>query len=275
MAFIVAFILLVGVGWLANALNGNPVSKMLATNTAKKYLAKHYADTDYYIERINYNFKDGNYHAFIKSPTSMDTEFSLYLTMLGELRSDTYEDVLNGFNTARRVEQEYRELTDTLFENPSFPYTCSIGFGTLEIYPEEVIGNPNIDDVPSYAINQNELVLDKIYDIKELGKQAGHLILYVESDNVTIENTAKIMLDIKAQFDNAGIPFTAMDFTLQFPKPEEGRRPEGEVNVADFPYNEIYELGMVDRVREADNALKAYYAELDTKEKEQEQVINE
>lgn len=266
-ALIVALVLIIGIAWFANALLGNPVSKMLATNTAKNHLAETYAGTDYYIDRIGYSFKTADYYAHIKSPSSVDTEFTLYISMLGKLRLDTYDDVLNGFNTARRIEQEYRELTDTLFENPSFPYTCDIGFGTLEIYPEEAIHNPNVDDIPSYAINQNELEIDKIYDIQELGRQAGHLIIYTENDTVTIEKAAEIMLDIKSLFDDAGIPFYAMDFTLQYPKPEEGKRPEYEVSVADFPYDEIYEDGMVDRVREADRALKEYYEEQDAKYK--------
>lgn len=257
-ALITAIILIIGLACFANSLLGNPISKMLATNTAKKHLSETYAGTDYYMERIAYSFKDGKYHAFIKSPTSIDTEFSLTITMLGELRLDTYEDVVNGFNTARRVDYDYRDLADTIFENPSFPYTCHISYGTLEIYPEEAFADPERNEIPSYAIKQTELELDKIYDIKELGKQAGHLIIYVENDPVTIEKACEIILDIKSIFDNAGIPFKAIDFTLQYPKPEEGQRPEGEIRIKNFVYEDIYEDGMMERVQEADKALKAY-----------------
>lgn len=264
-AGIAAVLILIGLAWFANALVGNPLSKLLAQNTAEKHLAENYPGTDYYIERVSYNFKDGNYHAFIKSPSSIDTEFSLYITMLGKLRLDTYDDVQNGFNTARRLEQEYRELADTVFSNPAFPYICHIDYGTLEIYPGELLGNPDYEDVPPYALNQDELVLDKLYDIRELGRQAGHLVVYIDDDTVTMDAAAEIMLDIKAQFDNAGIPFAAMDFTLQYPKPAEGRRPQGEVSVEQFPYGEIYEDGLVDRLTAADTALKEHYAKLDAK----------
>ena len=264
-AAVTALAVLVGLAWFANAMVGNPISKILAERTAEKHLEETYAGTDYYIERIVYSFKDGRYHVFVKSPTSIDTEFSLTITMLGELRLDTYEAVVDGFNTACRLEQEYRKLTDTVFDSPSFPYGCDIGFGRLEIYPQEAFDDPNVDDIPPYAINQSTLVLDKIYDISELGRQAGHLIIYVESDTVTVEKAAEIMLHIKAIFDEAGVPFVAMDFTLQYPLPEEGMRPDGEVSVADFPYDAIYEDGMINRVEEADNALKAYYAEQDAK----------
>lgn len=268
LAAVTAFAILAGIAWFANAMVGNPVSKLLAERTAEKHLEDTYAGTDYYIERTAYSFKDGNYHVFIKSSTSIDTSFSLTITMLGKLRLDTYDSVLDGFNTARRLENEYRNLTDTVFENPAFPYTCHISYGTLEIYPQEAFDDPNVDDIPSYAINQSTLVLDGVYDIRELGRQAGHLIIYVESDTVTIEKAAEIMHEIKEIFDDAGVPFVAMDFTLWYPRPEEGQRPDGEVSVADFPYDAIYEDGMIDRVEKADKALKAYYAEQDAKLKD-------
>ena len=262
-AGITAVVIIAGIGWFSNALVGNPISRMLATSTAEKYIAETYAGTDYYIERVSYNFKDGNYHVFIKSPSSIDTEFSLYLTMLGELRLDTYEDVLDGFNTARRLEQEYRNLVDSVFSIPAFPYVCSIDYGTLEIYPAELIGNPLVTDVPAYALNQDELILDKVYDIRELGRQAGHLVIYIDSDAVTVEAAAEIMVDIKARFDEAGVPFAAMDFKLQYPRPTDGKRLEGSVSVDQFLYEDIREEGMVERVKTADMALKEYYAKLD------------
>ena len=124
-----------------------------------------------------------------------------------------------------------------------------------------------MNDVPAYAINQSTLLLDKIYDIRELGRQAGHLVIYVESDAVSVEKAAEIMLDIRAIFDDAGVPFAAMDFTLLYPRSEDETRPDGEVSVNGFLYDEIYEDGMIERVAEADRALKAYYAEQDAKKK--------
>ena len=264
-AGITAVVIIAGLGWFANAFVGNPVSKLLATNTAKQYLTETFSDTDYYIERISYNFKDGNYHAFIKSPSSMDTEFSLWITMGGKLRNDSYEDVLSGFNTAGRLDQEYRDLTESVFASPSFPYVCDIDYGTLEIYPGDLLNNPNVNDVPPYSLNQDELILDKIYDIRELGRQAGHLVIYVENETVTAEAAANIMLDIKTYFDDAAVPFAAMDFVLEYPRPAEGVRPDEDIRVEQFLYEEIYEDGMVDRVIAADKALKEYYAKLDAK----------
>ena len=95
----------------------------------------------------------------------------------------------------------------------------------------------------------------------------GNLINYVESDAISFELAAQIILGIRAEFDKANIPFRTMDFVLQLPLPEEGPRPDEEVRVADFRYEDIYEENLTERIKAADTALKAYYAELDAKNK--------
>ena len=54
-----------------------------------------------------------------------------------------------------------------------------------------------------------------------------------------------------------------MDFTLQYPKPEEGVRPDDYIGAEDFFYGDIVEENLVERVKEADEALKQRYAEMD------------
>ena len=264
-ALVIAIALIVGVCWFANALNGNPLSKMLAEKAVVAYLAENYAHTDYYVEKLAYSFKFGNYYAHIRSETSMDTQFTLYIDMIGNVYFDTFDDVLRGAITARRLEQEYRDLTDQIFDNPSFPYPSDIGYGTLEIYPQEALDDPQVNDIPDYALVQQDLVLDQIYDIRELGRQAGHLIIYVESDTISFELAAQIMMGICAEFDKANIPFRTMDFVLQLPLPEEGPRPDEEVRVKDFRYEDIYGEGLIDRIKASHDALEAYYAEQDGK----------
>ena len=119
-----------------------------------------------------------------------------------------------------------------MLEDPAFPYQCHIGYGCLEIYPTELLNSTKAaSEVPDYALNQDELILDHIYDIPALGRQAGHLILYLEAEQVSFESAANIMLDLKARFDEAGVPFAAMDLTVQPPRAEDGQRPDGEIRV--------------------------------------------
>lgn len=104
---------------------------------------------------------------------------------------------------------------------------------------------------PAYVIKSSELVLDKEYDIRELGRQAGHLLVYVDSATVNVELAANMMLTVKECFDRAGVPFAAMSFTLEYPMSAEGQRPDGAVRVRHFLYEDIYEDGMVERVAQA------------------------
>lgn len=259
-ALAVAVALILGIGWFANALVGNPVSQWLAENAAEAWLAENHADTDYYILDVGFNFKDTNYYAHVRSETSRDTQFTLYINMVGKVYRDTYESVTRGFVTARRLDSEYRELTDRVLEDPNFPYESDIGYGTLEIYPREALEDVT---VPDYAIMQEDLVLDKVYDIRELGARAGRLVVYVYREELTPEAAAEVLLGIRRAFDGAGIPFRAIDLTLRHPKTEDGPWDEEFVGVEGFLYSEITEEGLADKVAEADRALKESYAQQD------------
>ena len=72
LAVIVAILMIVALAVFANAFIGNPVSKMLAQNTAEEILKTKYKNKDYQIDDVVYSFKDGYYHARISSPSSID-----------------------------------------------------------------------------------------------------------------------------------------------------------------------------------------------------------
>ena len=177
------------------------------------------------------------------------------------------EGCLTGWNTARRLGDAYREAVDQVLESPSFPYDCHIGFGDLEFIPEEYKNEP---DVPSYALITNELELDGIYDINELGVKAGKLTIYIYDDTVTVERLAEIILDIKGMLDDAGIGFYVMDCVLEYPKPESGEWKQGRVEVIDFLSSDIYETGLVERVQTSNDAANEYYDEMDALKKKEE-----
>lgn len=64
---------------------------MLAEKAAAEYLEVNFGETDYYIERVGFSFKDTRYYAHVRSKTSMDTQF----TQKGyyhELYTRQYED---------------------------------------------------------------------------------------------------------------------------------------------------------------------------------------
>lgn len=269
-AFLVALILIGGIGWFANGLVGNPISKMLATNTAEKYLAEHYGNTDYYIRSVNYSFKDAKYLAHIASPSSVDTYFSFRIDMDGRFMYDNYEDyVTSGFNTANRINMEYRDLVDSVLESPSYPYITDICFGDLRIEDtQEVVpeaAKPYLSHPSDISLKYKDLELDKQYDISKLGAEYGHLVLYICDETVTVEKAAEILLETKRLMDEAGAPFDTVEFELSYPRPEDFDTPrkEGEIRALYFRADDIYEEGMIERMREADENADAYYDAMD------------
>lgn len=264
-ALVIALTLIIGLAWTANSLVGNPISKMLAQKAANDYLEEHFPGTDYYVETLDFSFKFTGYYAHVRSESSIDTQFSLNINMIGKVFFDTYDSVTRGFVTGERVNQEYRELTDLIFDSPAFPYRDGICYGHLEIQSRQALEDPNVREIPEYALFYEDFILDHIYDPRELGKQAGSLIVYVDSDILTFEEAARIMLFVKSEFDKANIPFRAIDFVLQYPLPEEGPRPDDAIRVESFLYEDIYEEGLENRIRAADAALKAYWAAQDQK----------
>lgn len=255
-AFLALLILMIGLGLFANGLLGNPVSKMLAKRTAQKHLAENYGDTDFYISQFNYDFKTGSYLAYIKSDSSVDSHFPLYIGMDGRLQRDGYDQVLNGWNTYERLSTAYRELVDTVLENPAFSKSGEIAYGELSFYEKE----------QTFGLKIEELKVDGLYDVQKIGAEYGYLTIYMEDKILTAERAAEQMLEVKKLMDEGGVPFCMINFVLQSPKPEDGGEwSEERIEVRDFLYKDIYEEGLEERVREADKAAKAYYAEQDAK----------
>ena len=261
-AFIFAIALIVGVCVFANALVGNPISKAMATNTAEKHIEENYADKDFEIERVTFSFKDGYYHAFIYSPSSIDSDFTILVDMWGKLRYDTYEDrVLSGGNTADRISRDYRAVVDKVLDSQAFPYNEHIGYGDFDFYPRVHLEEYS---VPEYALITEDLTLDAFYDVNELGAKHGKLTIYIDDDTVSYERLAEILLDIRRIFDDSGVKFYVIDFVLEYQKNEDSsKKQEGRVEVREFLYADIYEDGMVERVKASDEAANAYYAEQD------------
>ena len=217
---------------------------------------------DYEVERVTFSFKDGNYHAFIVSPSSPDSEFSMSLNWKGQLRWDSYEErVLSGENTAARINKEYRAATEAVFTSPAFPYSSHIEFGDIEFISREWV---DAEDLPRYALFTEDLELDQVYDIRELGKTAGHLVLYVYDEDVSVEKAAEILLEVKHLMDAGGVSFHVIDLVLEYPKPEDDSpRKEGRVETMEFLYDDIYEEGLVERVDAANEAAIAHHAKMD------------
>lgn len=261
-ALLLALAIIATIAWFANGLLGNPISRYLAEKTAKEHLAAHYSGTDFYIERIGYDFKATGYYAHVKSPSSIDSSFTIAMNMDGTLSYDSYESrVLSGSNTYSRLWSAYNEQVDAVLEADDFPYPVEMSGGVLVMAHTEEVGQPHI---PEFAMRIDELELDKEYDLQELGAKVGRVSVYIMSDSITHELAADAALTIKKAMDDAGVSFYCLDLVLWHPKPEDGSKwNEERIDLIDFLYDDIYEEGLIERVAQADAEAKAYYAAMD------------
>lgn len=72
---------------------------------------------------------------------------------------------------------------DTIFNSYAYPYTVSMGYGDLEFE-------------------------------REHGAKNGELVLYIDSDAVTNEKAAEILMKTKELMDRSGISFYSVQFCL-------------------------------------------------------------
>lgn len=263
-ALVLALVMLGGLGWFANGLVGNPVSRWLANRALEDYIQENYSHLDLHTQRFGFDFKSGGYYAYVCSETSRDTAFYIDTDMLGHVTYDSFDTwVTSKRNTEQRVQEMYRELTDSVLDSAVFTYVSDIKGGMLDFEQDWEVGDGHDH---SHALSKNELVMDKEYSVREIldmGARAGILTVYVQEDNVTTERAAEIMLHIRSLFDDAGITFYRLDFVLQYPKPEDDSPwPEGDVR-ADIPYADIYEEGLVERIEQSHDAIYAWFEAMD------------
>ena len=262
-----AFILIPLILWLANGFLGNPISKSLANRSAEKYIEKTYPDMNLELDGAVYDFYDGKYNVLVTSPDFDDVRFSIDISQIGKIVMDSYgEYVGSGFNTWERINIEYRNMVDEIIESKDFNYNLSSFYGEIKIREDE------FEDLfgQSYGLKIKELELDGIYDIKELGRESGHLVLNIEDEKQDAERASEILVDIKNMFDSKDIPFYAIDLSLTESKSEVDSENRKAFEIREFRYSEINEEGLNKGVEEAAEDLKEYYKQQKIKRQSEE-----
>lgn len=259
-AMVLLSVLTVIVLWVANGFFGNPVSWVLARTGVNRYVEQTYSHLDLHTERFGHDFKTGGYYAYLCSETSGDTAFYVRTDMLGRIRQDSFDVwVAHKYNTELRIREEYRLLADAVFQSGSIPYAMDIDYGDITFAGDEQWGEAEYD----FALPRDILVLDKVYDVRELARNAGVLTVYAMDETVTVQKAAEIMLCIRSAFEEAQVPFRLLDFVLRTPMPEDGSPWPDTAVYARILYENIKDEGMEERVRESHEAIVEEYAQLD------------
>ena len=241
---------------VANAMFGNPISKLAARVAAENYVDENYPSEGYEIEGVSYSFKDGHYHAFVSSEKLIDGDFTVILNFFGVVLRDDYEyRVVEHGNVADRLFFLYKARVDEVLESDDFPYECDIAYGDLDFDCE--VG----EEVPENAVDRSELINGAEYDIDGLAKSNGRLVIYIYTDRADSQKASEILLDIRQRMDAAGVTFYWIDLNLRV-RDGEGTA-QSEFSMLDFKYEDIYEDGIEERVVAAKERTDAYYAKMD------------
>lgn len=244
--------------FFANAFFGNPISKNIARINASRYLEENFTDCNFQISNVGHDMKTGGYYAFVDSPTSQDSYFTIYFDEWGRYRGDTYEDVITKYTTLSRLNDQYWDLVRDNATDRYYRFDISIYFGEIrlaDIYEIHSYTDENGETVEytldkDYGFDRSQLELDKEYDIYQIGLDYGKICLYIHDPEVTVERATQLLLEVKAYLDSCNVPFHAIDFHLCEPRNDEGQLVGDQITLYDFLYSDIYEEGLADRVQE-------------------------
>ena len=243
--------------FFANAFLGNPVCWSIARANASKYLEENFGDSHFRISEVSHDIKTGGYYAFIDSPVSQDSYFTIYFDEWGRYYGDSYEDVTTKYTTLSRINNQYWDLVRNNATDRYSRFDISIYFGEIKvagIYEIYTYTNENGETVEytidkDYGFDRSLLELDKEYDIYQLGRDCGRICLYIHDPEVSIERAAELLLEVKDYLDEKDIPFHAIEFHLCEPRNDQGQNVGEQITLFDFLYSDIYEECLVDRVR--------------------------
>lgn len=237
MAAIIAFVMIAGLLWFAFALNGNPVSYALVKKNAEAFVSENHPG--YAVYSIAYEFKFGHYTAEIVKPGSEDCHFIASFGLDGKRIGDNFDSsIVKGYNTMARLNMRYRELVDTVLKSPAYPFESKIAYGVL-VFEDDEDENGTHD----FSLPKSILQPDALYDINTLAEQGGLITVYAASSEKTPERAAEVLLELDRLMEQGGVPFYAVNLVLTA---DDG----DDCFVNNFHRADIYESGLVDRVRD-------------------------
>lgn len=181
----------------------------IAAHNAGKYLRENFPGNDFVIERAYYDFKSSGIGVDVQSQSSRDTNFCLWYDAFGlEFRYHTYEYVLDGTTTLRRLEEDY----------------CSLVIDALERDDgEQLHAHAWMDEYSKSAphgIDPAVLELDGEYALSQLGSRHGHVDcrVWTPMQEISYERAAEWLTEADRRLKDAGVGYALLDLTLSDPE---------------------------------------------------------
>lgn len=245
----------------------NPLSDMITKMQVKNYLRENYAGMGYEIESSEYSYVEPGYRYVVAVPGSIDRHFEIYTKKYGGAFYDTYDtDVALNFNVADRLRQEYHDMISPLLEDETV-FSCISGYGGGYIHCETSKGieaEMEFDGkYTRYTLAVEDLIPDHEYDINEIAKDHGRIVLHLEREKISYKDAAEVLLKLRQIMDSEGIAFKYADVILSTPYTGigDGSTVGGEIAIRSFLYDDIYEEGLTGRVEKAYKEYMEFYGE--------------
>ncbi len=202
-----AGLILYGVGTLlSHTLFGDPRDERRAIAAAEQYVASTYPHIE--LSPLGAGLQiwgSDTYVVTLVSQASEDTQFDVVVNGDGAIIADYYDQVLSGMVTFNRLNTEYRPLVETALRSLSFKH---------DLY-EEVLTLYEGEGSAEEALDPATLILDHPYDIKQIGRDHGSLVIWIEGENATAQHASERMRDVKRVLDEADVPFRTLLISIQ------------------------------------------------------------
>ncbi len=228
----IALFLIFNLNFLENNV-GSPLKRIYEKQLARSYINEKYGDMSEYkvtgLEYYYYWFEGADIPTFkihFKVPDSKDK----YFTVNGEaplfsakITYDNFKHINDGSNTTGRIRSEYRDDVNDKIEKiieenfrdgyirPSL--NVNINESDLSIFKyydeDEEKGNPAGKEIIEKA------VIDKTYDIYDLGEKAGVIRVCIEEWDPSLESASNDVIQIKKILDENNIGFSVIYLYIQ------------------------------------------------------------
>lgn len=191
----VVLVLIFGFCWIVNLMHGNPVSRMIAQHNMESYVREHYPDQGVIVSKACFNMEMGWYEAVGYKENSEDFYFPMWATRWGTLDEVGDEDLLR--NTYGRIWGNYMKMVEPLENALYWGYYVS---SELSFYEGE-------EGEYSFSRPKSELIMDKEYDLQELGNELGVIRVKCDVDHLPVSRGEQALCEIGAWLKQKHIPF--------------------------------------------------------------------
>lgn len=243
-AMLLSLTVITAVAAMGNLLFGNPIAEGKAGVAAQAYLQGKFPEADYQIEDIAFDSKTGSYHAYVRSPGSLDICFEIGIRREGAIRYDSYESrVMTGWNTADRLDTAYRNQVRSILQKLNLHYKAEVS-GSLDFAWIPYQGN---SEMPQYLLDGKPLEPDGSYDLSELSAKIGKLSVRVELDDISAEAAADILMEVKYLMEEKGLIFSQVDLLI-LGSEQRDQKERNSLYLQSFPYKDIGEQDLQQKI---------------------------